>query len=265
MKTVLLIMRGNDFPENAFSFIGALNERSPILLKGLVLPEMVRIENWAAYSATSAGSLKDVTEQVNTLNFEKKCKNYHIEYRIHHGTNELGVPQIVKETRFADIMIASPATFYKEGNNSGYHMLRQVMRQAECPTLIIPDKFRFPERLLLAYDGSEASVFAIKQFAYLFPELNKLETILIHIGDTEDGIPHRDRVEEWLKGHFPNYSLVTVEHEMTQYFDKGVNGKPVLIVTGSFGRTTVSEWVHPSFSEELVSKYQLLLFSCHGI
>lgn len=263
MKKILLVLHGDNFPETAFDFISRLNERSPLLLTGFVLPEIPRIENWAAYSAASAGNLRDTTAEDNTKALEEKCRDGHIEYRIHQGSTELGMPQIIKETRFADLLVASPEAFYKEGNDSAYRSLRQVMQHSECPVLVIPDGSRFPEQLIFAYDGSESSLFAIKQFTYLFPELRTLHTVIIHMDKDGIDIPYKEEVELWVKGYFPRCSFVTLNYEAAQYFGSEANPYSTLVVTGSFGRTALSQWIHPSFAEELISKYHLLLFSGH--
>ena len=61
--------------------------------------------------------------------------------------------------------------FYENiGIHSSYDYLKDVLHDVACPVLLVPEKFDFPESVILAYDGSEESVYAIKQFAYLFPE-----------------------------------------------------------------------------------------------
>ena len=47
--------------------------------------------------------------------------------------------------------------------------LKDALHASECPVLVVPEKFDFPESNILAFDGSESSVYAIKQFVYMFP------------------------------------------------------------------------------------------------
>jgi len=263
MRKILMVLHGEMFPESAFSFIKHLNEVSPVHLTGLVIPEIPRIENWAAYSAATAGNLQDTATQTNTSLFVQKCKDHHIAYSVHRGSTGLGLPQIVKETRFADVLIASYTGFYAEEGDSVQQTLRQVMHQSECPVIVIPEGAGLPEQLLFAYDGSESSMFALKQFTYLFPELCKLDTVLVYMDKDGTDIPYKQYIEEWVKGYFHKSTFVTVNYNAAQYFSNEINAKQALVVTGSFGRTELSQWVHPSFAEELLSKYKLLLFSCN--
>ena len=48
--------------------------------------------------------------------------------------------------------------------------------------MLIPEDYKEPGTELLTYDGSESSVFRIKQFAYILPELAGNETILLSAG-----------------------------------------------------------------------------------
>ena len=43
--------------------------------------------------------------------------------------------------------------------------MRTAVHDAECPVLIVPEDCPFPVNVILAYDGSDDSVFAMKQFA----------------------------------------------------------------------------------------------------
>ncbi len=263
MKKILMVLHGSDFPEGSFNFISDLNGKSTVLLTALTIPQIVPIENWAAYSAATIGTLHDTSVETNIKLLHKKCLDNHISYTIQQGSTQPGLPQIVKETRFADLLIASDKTFYEEDGYTVAQSLRYVLQNAECPVLVVPDNMRVPEQLMFAYDGSESSMFAIKQFSYLFPELKNLNAVLVHMSKDGVDIPYKDHIERWLKGYFPRCSLVTVNYDAAQYFGAEANPYPTLIVTGSFGRTPLSQWFHPSFADKLISEYKLLLFSDH--
>ena len=109
-------------------------------------------------------------------------------------------------------------------------------------------KFNFPSHIILAYDGSASSVFAIKQFAYLFPELCNRKAILVYVGDEKHDIPDQVLIEEFAARHFENLTItkVTSDHKnrFNTWFEEHKNS---LLVSGSFGRSGVSEL----FSREL--------------
>ena len=87
------------------------------------------------------------------------------------------------------------------------------------PLLLVPEKFDFPESIILAYDGSENSVFAIKQFAYLFPELSNRQTLLVYANDdAEEDFPDKIQIEELAARHFSNLTLFKLDVNPKKYF-----------------------------------------------
>ena len=108
--------------------------------------------------------------------FETLCQHNGIAYRVHKDFIFFAMPELKKETRFADLLIISSEKFYINlASEAPNPYLHEALNRAECPVVVVPETFRFPQRNVLAYDGSETSLFAIKQFAYLFPELCKMK------------------------------------------------------------------------------------------
>src|SRR4051794_31749858 len=98
------------------------------------------------------------------------CRKNQIQYRVHETYYGPAPAELRKETRFADALIIGSEGFYsQEGTLSDY--LKEVLQEAECPVLVVPENYNFPESNILAYDASASSVYAMRQFAYLFPEL----------------------------------------------------------------------------------------------
>lgn len=258
-------MQGASFPYSAFDFIQKLNEHKPVMVTGLLLPEIMPIKNWAAYSAASAGNLKDPSIAANTKIFEEKSKAAKMAHRLHRGTTALDLPQVIEETKFADLLVASDAVFFTEGNETSAEMLQQAMHRVHCPVVVVPENSQYPEQLMLAYDGSPSAMFAIKQFAYLLPEMCRLPTIIVYENDFSDlQIPDREYAAEWLNEYFPNNSFVSLDYDASVFFRSKAALKPTLVVAGSFGRSGLSQWLQPSFSSELFAQHGLLLFTAHN-
>lgn len=264
MKNILIVVQGKKFPESAFEFAYKLNEQSPVSLTALVFPQMVHIENWAAYSAASAGTLVDPAVETNTHRLMEWSKEHHINCAIHHGSMEQGVSQIIKESRFADLILVADDSFYKEEGSTILDAIKDVMHHSECPVMVIPENVSFPEHLLFAYDGSQSSMAAIKQFTYLFPEFRTLDSIFLHMGKDDIDIPYKENIAQWITGYFPNHTFVNIRSDADEYFGSGVKSLPTLVIAGAFGRTALSQWLHPSFADDLVSKYRVPLFVYHA-
>src|SRR5437764_4689347 len=186
MKKVIIPFDGAHFSQGAVDFAISLNEIEPILLSGIFLPQMDYANLWSYSGGGMAGPvfipfMEDGDVELierNIEHFKSVCENNGIEYRIHKAVYESPIPELKNESRFADLLIIGSEAFYENmGTDDLNSYFKDTLRQAECPVVIVPETFAFPESVVLSYDGSESSVYAIKQFAYLFPELTPKSTL----------------------------------------------------------------------------------------
>ncbi|HEX5554292.1 MAG TPA: hypothetical protein VFX43_13690 [Chitinophagaceae bacterium] len=169
-----------------------------------------------------------------------------------------------KKTRFADILLLSK-TFYDSVRPNG-KSLKVAIEEAECPVMVVPEEFDFPTRYILAYDGSASSVFAVKQFAYLFPAFTLNETLLMMMD--EKGIPgqlpDQPLIEGLMSRHFPNLTMEKGRINPDKYFRHWLaQKKNALLVTGAFGGSALSQFFERSFIAALFKVLKLPLFIAH--
>jgi nucleotide-binding universal stress UspA family protein len=273
MKKILLAFDGTHFCEGAFEFARQLNELKPILLVGAFLPQTTIANLWS-YADGMGGAVyvplldEEESEQVkkNIEHFENRCKNNGIEYRVHKYFFDLALPELKKESRFADLLILSSEIFYENmDSNLSNEYLKDVLHQVECPVLIVPEKFYFPKSILLAYDGSNESVYAIKQFSYLFPELSYKETILAYANDDSNAdFPEKIQIEELAARHYKNLTLTKLNINPKKYFGTWIREKQsALLVSGSYGRSGLSQLFTKSFVKEVIAEHLLPVFIAH--
>lgn len=139
------------------------------------------------------------------------------------------------------------------------------MHYAECPIMIIPEKFDYPKSIILAYDGSPSSVYAIKQFSYLYPMLSDLDTLLVYASDrNEDDFPDYSYIEEFATRHFKNLTFFKLNADPKKYFDTWIEdvGKAWL-VSGSYGRSSFSEVFKRNFVQDIIMEHKLPVFIAH--
>jgi hypothetical protein len=131
---------------------------------------------------------------------------------------------------------------------------------------VVPEKFEFPVRTILAYDGSASSVYAIKQFAYLFPEMATNEAVLIYANEklTESALPEESNIEELAARHFTDLTLVRLEADPKKYFASWLlENKNAILVSGAFGRSGVSRLFRKSFVTDAIRDHRLPVFIAH--
>lgn len=79
------------------------------------------------------------------------------------------------------------------------------------PVLIVPQKFYYPENIILAYDGSESSLYAIKQFAYIFPEFcNTNITVVFAAKENDRAMPDELLIHEFAARHFNDLNFLNL-------------------------------------------------------
>ena len=276
MKKILLAFDGSNFSEGAFEFARRLNDTEPVLVTGVFMPQVDYANLWSYAAASNAGvglayiplieeGDADLVKK-NIEHFEELCQKNGIAYRVHKDFYSFALPELKKESRFADVIILSGELFYKgllESNQFDY--LRDALHATESPVLIVPEHYQFPDNNILAYDGSEESVYAIKQFAYIFPELTKNPTLLVYSEiDKDKDFPSKHLIMELATQHFKDLTFYKLESSPKKYFAEWISGKEgSIVVSGSFHRSTISQLLRKSFVAEIISDHKLPVFIAH--
>src|SRR6187397_2736013 len=107
MRKMLLVFDGIKFSEGAFEFAHGLNEKNPVLLTGVFVPQVDYANLWS-YAGTASGSVavpfiplieeEDAVQiEKNIKRFSQLCEKYKIEYRIHKDYYDFALPELKKE------------------------------------------------------------------------------------------------------------------------------------------------------------------------
>jgi nucleotide-binding universal stress UspA family protein len=269
MKKIIIPFDGGHFSQGAFSFARKLNDSEPLLLAGIFLPSVEYARFFFLPSAFSEPAFIPLNEKYNdeeteaaVKQFEKLCTESSIGYHVHRDNSGTSLEQLQKETRFADLMIIGSETFYKEGSGYGSsEFLKDALHNTECPVILVPEEYQFPSRIILAYDGSASSVYAIRQFAQLLPRLCSLDTILVFAGN--NSVPDKELIQELTAMHFAKLTMTqlsTENNDVNKWFSSNRGG---LIVSGSFGRSNISRLFTKSFIMEQVRSHSSPIFIAH--
>ncbi|RYG40009.1 MAG: universal stress protein [Chitinophagaceae bacterium] len=274
MKKVLLAFDGSHFSEAALDFAREMNAKQAILLTGAFLPQVDFASLWTVTGsdipfAESAPMMEDSTSKEvrhNIQRFESYCRQNNIRFKTHHEFFNFAIPELKAESRFADILIVSSQEFYKQaGTELTNPYLADILQGLECPLIVIPEKHCAPSSTILMYDGTAASVFAIRQFAYLFPEWAKHPTTVLHTATSEDAEwPHEQQIRELVTTHFPQakWELLVLKSGslLTAWL---AEHQHAIVVSGSFGRSGLSMLFRKSYITGAINDHQLPVFIAH--
>jgi nucleotide-binding universal stress UspA family protein len=273
MKKILLAFDGTTFSEGAFAFAKWMNEKEKILLTGAFLPQVALANLWSMSGGAMNGPVyiplveeEDVAQIAhNMTRFKDLCEENGIAFTIHKDFNGFAVQELVAESRFADMLILSSEKFY-ESSGQAIDFLEDALHGVECPVIVVPEQFDLPTNIILAYDGEQSSVFAAKQFTWLFPDLCKLPSLLAYAGKDDNGhMPAEKNMEEWAGTHFSELTMAKLDEDGRKYFtDWFRDKKNTLLVTGSFGRSAISRVLRKSFTSDIIALHSTPVFIAHN-
>lgn len=172
---------------------------------------------------------------------------------------------IIEESRFADLIIAdatvSNTSRIQEAPSS---LLQQLLSAAQCPVIIAPSAFTSIEEIVFCYDGSQSSVFAMKQLTYLLPELGEARATLVQVGQEDMPADERKRITNWLSKHFEYSDITTVKGNSEKaLFDYLLKKQHTLVVMGAYGRNIVSRLFRHSYADLLIQTLAYPVFITH--
>lgn len=273
MKKIILAFDGTHFSEGAFEFARRLAEMQPVLLTGVFLPQVALANLWSYADASGGPLLMPMVEDneaelvlKNIERFEELCRKNQIDYRVHRDYYNFAMPELKKESHYADVIILGSEVFYnRTGGSTPNDYLRDAMRNVDCPVVLAPETFKFPEKIILSYDGGENSVYAIKQFAYLFPELASLPTTLVYGSNKESAeFPDEALIRELVARHYSDLTFYLLDASPKKYFETWLMEQPAsLLVSGSYGRSGLSQLFKKSFVQNVIADHQVPVFIAH--
>lgn len=168
--------------------------------------------------------------------------------------------QLIKYSSSAEAIITDAhITFFQ-------FSLTTILTDAHCPVCLVSEAASAIKHVILTYDGSNSSKYAIEQFMIVFPKLSELPTYLVSINPELEVLEHKEFINQILPDYFPNYTLKLLEGNVKKELDKFVQQYPdnTIVVLGAFGRTAISRLFHPSLAKEILNETKATVFIAHN-
>ncbi|MFI5129156.1 MAG: hypothetical protein ACHQFX_04165, partial [Chitinophagales bacterium] len=228
-------------------------------VQGVKYPEWEIEEDSEDYLAK-----KKLTDN-NIRFFKEACEKRSVGCTIHRDS---GFPakEVLIESRFADILVIDAATsFNKRYEGMPTDFVKNILKNAECPVIIAPESFDGIDEIIFTYNGSESSVFAIKQFTYLLPQLNNKKITIVQVNENGEWADEdRANFKEWLQDHYPSIHFEALKGDTnSELLGYLLTRKNVFIVMGAYGRTSVSNFFKHSRADILIKTISQPIFISH--
>lgn len=176
------------------------------------------------------------------------------------------VDDIYTQSRFADLLILTPDYgAMPDRSVLASENILNVLKQAECPVFVAPLSMKDLSEILFTYDGTASSVFAIKQFTQLFPELKDLVVTLLQVkSDYSDDIDFHEKIIEYLHTHYRFVNeLVLKGNPDDELFSYLLDKKQMYVIMGAFGKHFMHSILHRSTATLLLKTTALPVFISH--
>lgn len=276
MKKILAAFDGTRYSEGASKYAIEIAKATNSMLVGVFIQDMRYMNFTYAYAwdqpfvdfNSIEASQKEEKEKIdlNIKLFHTACDAKGVHHKVH---LDKGVPlqELLTESVFADfIIIDSQTSFFSLGDKNPSPFLQDFLSDSHCPVLIVPHHYTFFDKAVLCYDGSPSSVYAIKMFSYLFPELEDLKTIIVTVNEqSSTHVKEGWNFKDLIRVHFQasEYEVLkgNAEQELINYLKR--NGENAIIVMGSYGRNALSRLFHQSLSNRVIQEINVPVFITH--
>lgn len=183
-----------------------------------------------------------------------------------YSEHEVSVDELINESRYADMIVVDAAlSLGSLTSPAPSETVKYILNKANCPVIISPLSFDGIDELVFTYNSSLSSIFAIKQFTYLFPEYFDKRVTVVQVN--KDGIwPHKDKekLKEWLNNHYSDIHFLALEgnteNELMAFLFRRKN---MFIVMGAYSRNALSQFFNESTAEILIKTLTQPIFISH--
>lgn len=209
-------------------------------------------------------AFKEKISLENIRVFKTACEQRGIAWLVH---RDQGAPlkELITESSYADLIITGAGLFASSPLETPAGLVEDLLVKSECPVIITAHRAEPVAKIVFACDGSVSSLFAIKQFTYLFPELNVAELIVLQANkDAVFSETQKERLYEYLKEHYKRINFKDLRGKPEdELFDYALRENNACIVMGAYGRNWLSRLFKPSAAEMPIKINNLPVFISH--
>lgn len=273
MEKLLLVMNSHKADTKAISFGCYMARLTGSKLTGLLIEEVSLETASPAYKQSYYKKTKLREDHSILMDTDQVMRYFSAECRLQGVTSDVysekGTPleKVLYESRFADMIILTPDLFLTSQNETiPTTFVKQVLSKAECPTIIAPGYFKEIEEVIFCFDGSDSSLFAIKEFTHLFPhfksrKVTALEIRNAMIDETSESVT---KMRAWLDAHYTQAHFRFLDGEVEdELFAYLLLKEHAFVVMGAYGRGMLSTLFRKSTADTVIRTIDLPIFITH--
>lgn len=267
MKKILLALNPENTSRVAIDFACYLSKMAHTRITGAFIEEHPLSNPGSPYPAKAnmgapAGKGMHLSQAISR--FKEACVCRESSYFLHHE-NSITVEELITQSRFADLLIVPPDI------SSGTHIeaapsaiARSLMSHSNCPVILAPETFDSIDELIFACNGSQESVFAMKQFTYLLPEFRRTQATILAVSNGNEPPFDETTVMEWVSGHYNKVTYKLLHGDPTEELITFLlPRKNAFIIMGAYGRSSLSRLLRRSAADSISGALSNAVFVAH--
>ena len=278
MNKIVAAFDGLKFSEGTKTYAVEMSKQSKTHLVGAFLDDITYTSYKIYDLIKSKGVAEDQIKRLDAADtdlrkksadkFEQACRKAGVNYSVHHD-RAIALRELLHESIYADMIIIDvKETFTHYTQKVPTRFIRELLGNVQCPVLLVPSKYKPVEKILLLYDGEPSSVYAVKMFSYLLPQLADLpaEVISVKSAERDLHLPDNKLMKEFMKRHFPHAGYTIRKGIAEEEILDTVKKQPenVMVVLGAYRRGEVSRWFRASMADKLMKEVRAPLFIAHN-
>lgn len=279
MENILFATNGTDVNKHTLNFACYISSATRSKLKGVFLENTLaeraaRVKSpmsVAANMSALAGWDTDVCEsplalcEKNISLFKSFCQEKGIRHGVHRDRNIPSI-EILKESRFADLIIIDPETSFNDRQQQlPSPFVKKLLHDTECPVILAREYAGPIEEIVFAYDGSAAAVHAIKQFAHLFPAFEDKKVTVAEVETEAENMHEKHQIRELMSMHYSQVSYELLRGKAADsLFSYLLGRRNCILVMGAYSRSYLSTFFRKSTAELVMQMLSLPIFIAHA-
>ncbi len=200
--------------------------------------------------------------------FQKACGKAEIKFSVRRSTS-IAIQDLKHESMFADMIIINEhETFTRAKEKPPTSFVKDLLSDVQCPVLVVPEKFKAIDKIVLLYDGGPSALYACKMFNYLLGDLvhQPIEVLTIKNRENTLRLPNNKLMREFTKRLFPNATYTikkgNPEEQVVGHLRSHKGNE--LVVLGAYRRSEISRWFKISMADVLMKELDTPLFIAHN-
>lgn len=270
MKIALLILNGNLSINHVLDTAIEMAAESPCFFQTVVFNRSLDLEEYhylfpndlsLTRNSFTNEAIKDEDAAILQDNI-RLCKEKFNAAKLNYSIDpdsDLSLEKLLSLSAYADFILADGT------HNIGHYQLADILIKAHCPHYLVAPAFEKPASVLFTFDGSAASVLAIKSFSQLFPEYKPLPHYLAYVGDKDKNeLPNAQYISNWLDKQLNKVNISVLSGHVSEILPAYIKSIEKPIVTmGSFGRSALSRFFHKSLAATIREETACSLYITH--